>query len=260
VLESLADQQIPREGEMKRFRAEGDFLLRALVNLVSFNRSQIHQLERDLTEFQKLTEQHELPREVRKAMHQMMRRRIGNGLSENQLRERLDKLTQLRTLPEDRTKFPSRVVETSAGNEYHPWYGAPVTKKIFMDPISVAIVAAIGAGALGGVKETSTKAVVDGYNGLKSLISKKFGKSSEIVDAIGKLETKPESPGRRQILAEELKARKVLEDHELLRASESLLELIRSLPDGDQHIQSAHGVGIAQADRGSSASVNLGGS
>ena len=30
VLEILGEQRIPYEGEMKRFRAEGDFLVRAL--------------------------------------------------------------------------------------------------------------------------------------------------------------------------------------------------------------------------------------
>jgi succinate dehydrogenase/fumarate reductase flavoprotein subunit len=89
---------------MKRFRAEGDFLLRALVNLVSCNRSQIHQLERALTDFEKLAEQHELPREIRQALHQAMRRRAGNGLSEDQLRARLDKLKELQILPEHRAE------------------------------------------------------------------------------------------------------------------------------------------------------------
>ena len=54
VLEILDDQRIPREGEMKRFRAEGDFLLRALVDLISQCRSQIYQLEHDFEELQKL--------------------------------------------------------------------------------------------------------------------------------------------------------------------------------------------------------------
>lgn len=34
VLEILNDQRIPYEGERKRFRAEGDFLVQALVDLV----------------------------------------------------------------------------------------------------------------------------------------------------------------------------------------------------------------------------------
>jgi hypothetical protein len=104
VQEILGDERIPYKGEVKRFRAEGDFLLRALVNLVSSNRSQIHQLERDLTDFEKLTEHHELPREIRQALYQRMRRRTGNGLSEDQLRERLDKLKELQILPEHRSQ------------------------------------------------------------------------------------------------------------------------------------------------------------
>ena len=35
MLEILGDQRIPYEGERKRFRAEGDFLVRALVDLIS---------------------------------------------------------------------------------------------------------------------------------------------------------------------------------------------------------------------------------
>jgi hypothetical protein len=50
VLEILGDQQIPYEGELKRFRAEGDFLIRALVNLVSTSRSHIHRLETEFSE------------------------------------------------------------------------------------------------------------------------------------------------------------------------------------------------------------------
>ena len=40
VLEILGDQRIPYEGERKRFRAEGDFLVCALVDLVVQCRSQ----------------------------------------------------------------------------------------------------------------------------------------------------------------------------------------------------------------------------
>lgn len=88
----------------ERFRAEVDFLLRTLVNRVSCNRSQIHQLERDLTDFEKLAAQQELPREIRQAVNQMRRRCGGSGLSENQLRERLDKLKELQILPEHRVQ------------------------------------------------------------------------------------------------------------------------------------------------------------
>jgi hypothetical protein len=42
-----------------------------------------------------------------------------------------------------------------------------------MDPISL-IIAALGAGALAGAKDTAGTAVKDAYQGLKTLIKKKF--------------------------------------------------------------------------------------
>jgi len=54
VLEILGDQRIPYEGERKRFRAEGDFLVRALVDLVMQCRSQIGRLESEFAELEKL--------------------------------------------------------------------------------------------------------------------------------------------------------------------------------------------------------------
>ena len=87
---------------MKRFRAEGDFLLRALVDLISQCRSQIYQLEQEFEELQKLATEHELPRGVLQAMHHMARRKKGLGVSESQLRERLNQLQELHILPEHR--------------------------------------------------------------------------------------------------------------------------------------------------------------
>jgi hypothetical protein len=126
-----------------------------------------------------------------------------------------------------------------------------------MEPISTAIIAALTAGALSGVTESAKKAISDGYSGLKALLHKKFGGKPEVTDAIAKLEAKPDSPGRQQTLAEELKATNVSADPELVGAAQTLLELINALPQGEQHIQHAVGTGIAQADRGSTATVNL---
>ena len=126
-----------------------------------------------------------------------------------------------------------------------------------MEPISTAIIAALTAGAISGVTESAKKAISDGYSGLKALINKKFGAKSDVTDAIEKLQAKPESPGRQQTLAEELKATSVTAYPELVGAAQSLLELIKALPQGEQHIQHAVGTGIAQADRGSTATVNF---
>jgi uncharacterized protein (UPF0147 family) len=50
--------------------------------LVSVSRSRIHQLENEMTEFEKLAEQHEVPREIRRA--------LSNGTPENRDRPERD--------------------------------------------------------------------------------------------------------------------------------------------------------------------------
>jgi hypothetical protein len=104
VLEILGDQRIPYEGERKRFRAEGDFLFRALVDLVVQCRSQIGRLESEFAELEKLAGEHEMPRDVLHAMHHLARRQGTLGISETQLRERLNQLGELRILPEHRVQ------------------------------------------------------------------------------------------------------------------------------------------------------------
>jgi hypothetical protein len=103
VLESLGDQRIPYEGELKRFRVESDFLIRALVTLISTNRSHIHRLGTELGEIAKLADQlPDVPCELLKAVHDQDRQRRGTGLHPDQLRGCLDKLKELRVMPEDR--------------------------------------------------------------------------------------------------------------------------------------------------------------
>ena len=92
---------------------------------------------------------------------------------------------------------------------------------------------------------------------MKSLIKKKFGGDSDAAKAIDKLEAKPDSEGRKQTLTEELKAVNAASEPELISAVQSLLELIKALPQGEKHIQFAQGTGIAQADRGSTATVTM---
>ena len=126
-----------------------------------------------------------------------------------------------------------------------------------MEPVTTAIIAALAAGAAGGITDVAKKAISDGYSGLKALISKKFGSNSEVSDALDKLQATPDSPKRQQTLAEELEATNASADPELLGAAQALLELIKGLPQGERHVQHAEGIGIALADRGGIASVNF---
>jgi hypothetical protein len=73
-----------------------------------------------------------------------------------------------------------------------------------MDPITAAIVAAISAGAIGGLTEVSKTALTDAYGKLKALLVKKFGKESDVVQAVEQVEAKPTSQARMALLSEEV--------------------------------------------------------
>lgn len=127
-----------------------------------------------------------------------------------------------------------------------------------MEPVTTAILAAIAAGATAGVSDTTKKAIGDTYDGLKALLQKKFGSESKVVEAVQKLEADPESAGWKETLGKEAAKAGANEDRELIAAAEAVLAKLKELPAGDQqHIQSAIGSYIAQADRGGTAAVNV---
>jgi hypothetical protein len=95
-----------------------------------------------------------------------------------------------------------------------------------MDPITTAIAAALSAGAISGITETSKTAITDAYNKLKALLAKKHGAESEVMQAINQLEAKPESVGRKETLQEEILTVKAEQDSEVLAATKHLLMLI----------------------------------
>lgn len=125
--------------------------------------------------------------------------------------------------------------------------------------IASAIAAAAASGATSAASDTVKKAVGDAYSGLKSLLIREFGSDSPTIQAVKNLEAKPDSQPRQGVLAEELASSNAASHPELISSAQSLLELIKALPNGEQHLQIARGTGIAQADRGSTATVNFGG-
>lgn len=98
----MGDQRIPYEGERKRFRAEGDFLVWALVDLISRCRAHLGRLENEFADLERLAGERDLPREVLQAVRHLSRRQEGIGLSETELRARLDRLQALHILTEHR--------------------------------------------------------------------------------------------------------------------------------------------------------------
>ena len=127
-----------------------------------------------------------------------------------------------------------------------------------MDLITTAIVAALSAGVLGGLTEASKTAITDAYNKLKMLLTNKFGGESEVIHAVNEVEAKPNAAGRQAMLQAEIANAKADQDQDLLHAAQALFQLLQASPEEASHIQMATGSYIAQADRGSSASVNIG--
>src|SRR5829696_1390960 len=127
-----------------------------------------------------------------------------------------------------------------------------------MDPITfTAIVAALSAGVATGAGKVVESAVVDAYQGLKAALRRKFGDDSGVVEAVDKLEQKPDSETRKALLQEEVEAAGVDRDPEVRKAAQDLLDRVEAQPSGEQHVQYARGSYIVQADRGSTAEVRV---
>ena len=97
-----------------------------------------------------------------------------------------------------------------------------------MDPITTAIVAAIAA--------VGSNAITDSYLALKALLKKKFGEKSDLVEAVNKLEAKPQSEARKATVQEEVEAVKANDDPEIVQLAQSLLEKLKEYPEGQQVI------------------------
>ena len=91
-----------------------------------------------------------------------------------------------------------------------------------MDPITLAI-----ATALGNLGQTVIK---DAYDALKAALKQKFGVDSDLVDAVDKLEQKPDSNARQAVLQEEVEVSKATQNTEIIQAAEALIGKLKDLP------------------------------
>ncbi len=97
-----------------------------------------------------------------------------------------------------------------------------------MEPITTAIVAAVAAGAAAGATKVGENVFVDAYTGIKTLITKKFGKKGEdVADAIAGVEKRPDSEGRKATLQEELVRVGADQDTEVLQAAKLLTTAVQ---------------------------------
>ena len=91
-----------------------------------------------------------------------------------------------------------------------------------MDPITAAIIAALAS----GIAEVGKESVLDAYNALKYLLSRKFGSQSQVIKAAEDLERNPSSQARTAVLQEEVAKVKADQDPDLRRAAYSLYQQV----------------------------------
>ena len=119
-----------------------------------------------------------------------------------------------------------------------------------MDPITTAILAAVAA--------VSSNAIKDSYSVLKALLKKKFGEESDLVEAVNKLEAKPQSKGRQATVQEEIEAVKANDDLEIVQLAQSLLEKLQEHPEGQQVItQTISNVKVKYAATSGTGTANI---
>lgn len=113
-----------------------------------------------------------------------------------------------------------------------------------MDPIiTTAIVAAL--------TNLSKDVIKDSYDALKAGLKKKFGEESDLVDAVDKLEKKPDSEARKATVQEEVEIAQVNDDPEILKLAQNLLDKIKEQPGGQEIIN--------QTQTNTVSDVNVGG-
>ena len=83
-----------------------------------------------------------------------------------------------------------------------------------------------------GLGNLAAEGVKSAYQHLKSLLQKKCNTRADLMEALDGLEKKPDSPGRKGILGEELGAAGVQHDAEILAAAKVLMEAVEKVrPD-----------------------------
>jgi hypothetical protein len=112
-----------------------------------------------------------------------------------------------------------------------------------MDPVSLALITAIGAGVTNSVTDATKASLVAGYTALKTrLLEKLSGMHPKVPQALTELEAAPTSQPRQAVLVEEIAATDLLYDQELLDLAQTLLQDIQPIASGSQiihHIQNS---------------------
>jgi hypothetical protein len=103
-----------------------------------------------------------------------------------------------------------------------------------MDPITTAIVASLPALTSDLVKSS----VKDAYDGLKTVIRRKWGEASPLAKAVEELEGNPKSKGQALVLEEKVAEFKAAEDTDVMRALAKLVSQLKEANIGGEAVGS----------------------
>ncbi len=131
-----------------------------------------------------------------------------------------------------------------------------------MDPITMALVAALSTGLVSGITRIGESLVGDTYNAIKTALSKKFGSNGKVLEAVKELETNPKSTGAQEALSKSLAEKGANRDPELTNLAQKLIQSVNQINQqaGNQAIQIGQGNTVsgvvAQSFRGTVYNVN----
>lgn len=117
-----------------------------------------------------------------------------------------------------------------------------------MDPITL-IVTALATGAAAGLKPTAEKVIKDAYEGLKTLITRKYERTKAAVPV---LEHDPASDAGKDVVRESLEQEEAGQDEDLLLQAQAVLQAVRT-----HEPSAAAAAGVLIEDIEAGASVNV---
>jgi len=121
-----------------------------------------------------------------------------------------------------------------------------------MDPVSLALITAVGAGVTSSMTDVTKATLVSAYTALKNRLLTKFESHADLAHAVAKLEAAPDSQARQGIVLEEVTAAHADQDAELLQLAQALLGKLRDSGVPSQFIQKVEGNYNAITQQGNS--------
>jgi hypothetical protein len=125
-----------------------------------------------------------------------------------------------------------------------------------MDPVSIALITAIGAGITESITDATKTSLAAGYMALKKrLLEKISSRHPKVSQALTELEVTPTSLARQAVLVEEITAAQIPKDAELMALAQKLLSQVQQIPSGSQII--SHVQNSAVSNSGTAITYNI---